>query len=106
MTRCILYLILPLDASPACGETSQEAMSDANVPFSLGQLLCTGGKPVVRLMDFLRGEQVLLALVSKAMLAQVKVGQNITEWGKIPLQRRSAILRLAGTTGQAGDTRA
>ena len=81
-------------------------MSDENVPFSLGLLLCTGGKPVVRLMDFLRGEQVLLALVSKAMLAQVKVGQNITEWGKIPPQRRSAILRLAGTTGQAGDIRA
>ena len=73
---------------------------------SLGLLLCTSDKPVVRIMDFLRGEQVLLALVSKAMLAQVKVGQNITEWGKIPLQRRSAILRWAGTTEQAGDTRA
>ena len=81
-------------------------MSDANVPFSLGHLLRSAGKPVVHIMDFLRGEQVLLALVSKAMLAQVKVGQNITEWGKIPLQRRSAILRWAGTTEQAGDTRA
>ena len=73
---------------------------------NLGDLLRSGDEPVVCIMDFLRGEQILLALVSKAMLAQVKVGQNITEWGKIPLQRRSAILRLAGTTGQAGDTRA
>ena len=49
-------------------------MSDIDTFMSHVHLLCTAGKPDVRIMDFLRGEQVLLALVSKAMLAQVKMG--------------------------------
>ena len=65
------------------------------------RVLLSRGKEMRLISDFLRGEQILLALASRAMLAQVKEGQNVTERGRLPRQRRSAVLRGAGTAAYA-----
>ena len=58
--------------------------------------------PMQHILDFLRYSEMLVALMNKAILAQVRKGKKKTERGrKIPPQRKSSFLCSGPLTGYA-----